>query len=141
MKSIYSEIIEIVQLCIILFSISIFVSFSLSNIFSYADIEINKIDRTEYKDLSVILITLLQLIITTICYFYIEKLLHHLHAWKSLNKDMKKQMSITDLQVFKYASHIVLIIVLIEMNYSLKNNLHYIGNMLNLTNESSINIH
>ncbi len=126
------DLFEIFQICIILFLIALFVSFCLSNLFGLIDNKIKEIENKDLKNFSIILNTFIQLCITTIIYFYVEKNLHHIRLWKTLLKNVKKKLYIADLETFKYATHIVLIIVLIEMNYSLKYNLYYIKDLLKI---------
>jgi hypothetical protein len=130
MTTVLENIIELLQVCLILFLIALFVSYALSNIFTLIDKEIDKVDNIDTKNFCIILTTFTQLCITTIIYFYVEKNLHRVKLWKMLIKDLKRDMYIADLDTFRYAIHIVLIIVLIEMNSSLKSNLHYIGQLL-----------
>lgn len=132
------NLLEILQICVILFLIALFVSFVLTNIFTKIDDEIAKIQDKDTKNFCIILITFIQLCLTTVIYFYVEKYLHHIKLWKSLIKDLKHtKMYIADLDTFKYATHIVLIIVLIEMNSSLTYNLHEIANILLIEKDSN----
>ena len=130
-----SEISEILQICLILFITAMFFSFVLTNIFTLIDEQIAVIENKDTKNFCIILVTFIQLFITTIFYFYIESFLHKIRLWKHIIKSMysnrkKYKLSIADLKAFSFASHIVLIIVLIDMNKSLKKNFEHISDIL-----------
>ena len=122
------EILEIVQLGTLLFFLAIFASFIISIVFTEFD---NALDKMEDKNLETFwkfVEVYLQLIVTAIAYFYIEKIVYIFPSVSSkLSKNYPAYKSTN------YVIHIVLIILLIEMNESLVDSLHFISKKVNIT--------
>ena len=145
------EFFEIFQICIILFVVSIFVAFCLSNIFIRLDEEIDKITDKSSRNAAIVFITFVQLFITAIAYCLADGLLHSIRPWEEIIKDVTaRKIGITgsitggytsgytdfsgitlgELNVANYGIHIVLILLLLEMNTSLKKNLDEMAQMI-----------
>lgn len=122
------EIIEIIQIGTLLFFFAIFASFIISLIFTEFDKAIDKIEDDNWKTICKFIELYIQLIVTAIAYFYIEKLIYIFPSFASkINKNYPTFKSTN------YVIHIVLIILLIEMNESLVSGLHYVSNRVNIT--------
>ena len=122
------EIIEILQLSVIFFLCSLLASFIINLIFGSIDKSINK--REGDKSVIIFVETFFQLVITAIAYFYIEKIIYLFPSIASkLNKNYESFKSAN------YAIHIVLIILLVELNSSLKNGIHYISSKIDIINK------
>lgn len=143
----FKEFYEIFQICIILFVVSVFVAFCISNIFIRADEEIDKITDKSSKNAAIIAITFLQLFITAIAYCLADELLHHIRPWEEIAKDIRRMTrksvesasavvrtssstTLGELNIANYGIHIVLLLLLLEMNTSLQNNLHKMADMI-----------
>lgn len=120
-------IIEIFELCFVLYILCLLISYPLSYIFAEFDkyivskVEENKISETGYKTIKYIE-TFIQLFIIAIVYNYIEDLIYYIPT--IIQRSKTKIQSHTTAQ---YAIHIVMIVMLIEMNSSLVTNLHYVA--------------
>jgi len=116
-------ILEIIQISIILFVMSMFVSFIMSNVFTKFD---EFIIYQEYSDFVYTFIKIIevltQLIIITIAYFYLEKILYKIPSISGF-VNSKYESYVTA----KHAMHVVIIISLIELNNSIKDGFHFLA--------------
>ena len=158
----FEKIVEIVQLCLVLFGLSMFVSFVISNFFTWViDPKIDEISDDNERNVAIVFSTFFQLIVTAIAYFLIDTLLYKITPWfdwfdlfkwnKSSNKcavgpgtTVKSKLgclvkptkrNLKQLETVDYAIHIVLIIMLIEMNASLTKNLHKVSCMVTVNSD------
>lgn len=123
----YLEVIEIIQIGTILFLFAMLGSFVISLIFTEIDKKVDEIDDGGTKTLVIFTETYIQLLITAIAYFYIEKIIYWFPSIASiLNRRYETYKSVN------YVIHIILIIVLIEMNASLQKGVHYLQHKLNV---------
>ena len=127
------EIIEIFQLCFILFFCAMLGSFILTLIFTEFDKAVDHYEEEDPTSFTVIKFveTFIQLFLTAVFYFYIEKIIY---IFPSLAKKLNSKYE--SFKVAGYVIHIVLILVLIEMNQSLVNNIHFIAKKINITGKS-----
>jgi magnesium-transporting ATPase (P-type) len=136
LKMLSDQIFEILQICIILFIFSFFASFCLSNFFGLMDNEIDKIEDKSSKNTAIVFLTFFQLFITCIVYFSADMLLNYIKPWKETFRKFTGQkyvdIKLGQLNTAEYGLHIILIILLIEMNSSLKENLHKMANIIHL---------
>ena len=110
----------------------------MSNLFDSANKEIEQIQDRRSKNTAIVFITFLQLFITCIIYLFVDNLLNYIRPWKELVKKFfgykHHNYRLGDLNTSEYGLHIILIILLIEMNSSLKHNLHSMAEFINITN-------
>lgn len=148
------EIIEILQLSVILFFCSLFASFVISSIFTKIDEAVDKIEDSDSRKTAIFFVTFFQLFVTAVAYFLIDTLLSKITPWidiygtyqysklkkkciTPLDFESKwctkpKKRSLKQLGTVDYGIHIVLIILLVEMNSSLKKNLHEIACIMSM---------
>ena len=120
-------ILEIFQISLILFISALIASFIMSNIFTKLDTVIDEnldYDSTGYT-ITKFTEVFLQLFLTTILYFYLEEMLYYIPSISSFIKS-----SYTPYKTAKYAIHIVMIVVLVELNTSLKHGIHYLADKI-----------
>ena len=118
-------ILEILQVSFILYVSASLVAYTLSTIFTEFDnyLEDSKISKGLFDVIKVFEV-FIQLFLSTIAYYYIEKMLLII---PSISKFLKS--SYTSHKTAKYALHMVMIITLIESNKSLKHGFEYISDM------------
>ena len=122
---------EILQICIVLFIISIFASFCMSNIFTLIDIEILKIQDISVQRFAFVIVLFCQLLVTVFIYLMIDIFLFHIKSIRAFTKN--SNMSLGQLHAAEYCIHIILILVLIEMNSSLMTEIKYVRKFMTLT--------
>lgn len=163
----FEKILEIVQLCLVLFGLALFSSFLISNFFTWVvDPKIQEIENSNERNTAIVFSTFFELVVTAIAYFLIDSLLYRITPWidwfdlftwnKSVNKckvgpnSIKSKLkcdtkptkrNLKQLETVDYAVHIVLIIMLIEMNSSLNKNLHKISCMMTLNSDKLDSCH
>jgi hypothetical protein len=120
------ELEAMLQICLILFIVCMFSSFCTSNLFTLVDNEIMKIENMEVRVFSLVASLFCQLVVTAIVYLFIDTFLFKI---KSVSH---KNMSIGELHAAEYCIHIVLILILIEMNSSLMFEIEYVRNYITL---------
>ena len=127
------EVLEIFQLSILLFFCALLGSFLISLPFTELDKAIDHIkDNDTLFMFSKIAETFLQLFVTAVVYFYIEKLVYQFPSIS--DKLSKRYVAWTGAN---YAVHIVLILILIEMNQSLVNGVHTIATRMQINGGGS----
>lgn len=126
-----------------------FVSWGLSGVFKFANEDIEDIEDEKSRNFCWVLVAFFHLFLVCIIYFMIDQfLLHNIDVPKvfrvfKLNKEVgpvvninQKSISATQRETFgtipttEYVFHIVLIIILIEMNSSLVDELHHVADIL-----------
>jgi hypothetical protein len=122
------ELEEMIQICIILFTTSLAVSFCTSNIFTLVDNEILKIEDIYLQRFSMVMILFCQLLLTAIIYLFIDTFLFKIKSLRSLLTH--KDGTLGQLHAAEYCIHIVLILVLIEMNASLMFEIEYVRDFM-----------
>lgn len=115
---------EIVELSVIMFVVAMFVALVMSNIFIRFDTYLHDQHYSEgvYNFIKFIEL-LVQLVLTTIVYFYMEEMIRFIPNLTKMRKSVPFQTS-------KYVLHIVMIVILIELNISIKHNLEYISKLM-----------
>lgn len=122
------EIVEIIQIGTILYFLALGASFLISITFTEFDKTLDKIESENWRTWWKFVEVYIQLLVTAIAYFYIEKVIYMFPSLSNkLNKNYPSYKSTN------YVIHIVLIILLIEMNESLVDGLHFISKKLNIT--------
>lgn len=121
------EVLEIIQVGTIMFMFAMLGAFVLSLIFTEIDKLIDKQENeglyTTYKFIE----TYVQLLLTAILYFYIEQIAYLFPSIANMfSKTYPAYKSIN------YAVHILLILILIEMNPSLVDGVHFIQKKLHI---------
>ena len=125
------EVVEIFQIGTILFLTAIIVSFVTSCIFTEIDKKIDEIENEHLKTPVKFFETYLQLIIISISYFYVEKIIYIFPSLANqINKNYKTFKSAN------YVIHIILIIVLIETNSSMVKGIHFMADKLNINGKN-----
>jgi len=141
------KISELFQLSVVLFLSSLLAAFIISNFFHHViDVHIDKLeDNTTDKNAAIIFNTFFQLLVTAIAYWIIDHMIHNMQPWNDLVKAFRlKKKGITalgyspglykrnmgSLAITDYGIHIVLIIILVEMNASLMHNLHQVQKIM-----------
>lgn len=122
------EIVEIFQYSFILFIVSMIASFLISTVFTELDKAVDKAlddDHTNTYISVKFFETFLQLFVTAVVYFYVEKTVYLFPSIAS-----KLYRSYESWKSISYVIHIVLIVTLIEMNSSLVSGLHFIAKTL-----------
>lgn len=137
----FNKLFELFQLSIILFFSAFFASFIISNFFHYViDVHVDKIEDRDSKNIAIIFVTLFELFITAFAYLLIDKMIRSLTPWNDLIKIYKNnhlsisKRNLGELTVTDYGIHIILIVMLLEMNSSLKHNLHGVQDMILIKN-------
>lgn len=117
---------EILQISLFLFIISLTIAYPLSYVFTKFDdmltseLEKNNLNDTSYKVIKYIE-TFFQLFISAVLYHYIEEFLYKIPIFSA------NVRTFNTYRTASYALHIVMIVLIIELNTSLVNNLHYIA--------------
>ena len=148
LKFVGSNLGYLVLVSLILYIYAILVCFVFSRIFKPIDDSIEEIENEGTRKFSWILIAFVQLVMSAIAYFFIDQFfLHNIYIPKkhsilkhnpkegvfNINlKSISSKMSETlgTLPTTEYAFHIILIVMLIEMNSSLTKELHKVSNIL-----------
>jgi hypothetical protein len=139
----------IVLVAIFLYFFAMFISWGLSGIFKFANDDIEHIEDDSTRNFCWILVTFFHLCLVCIIYFMIDQFgLHNINVPKRLqimkentevgsllNVNLKsvsgtQQETFGTIPTTEYVFHIVLIIILIEMNSSLVRELHEVANIL-----------
>ncbi len=125
---------EILQLCFVLFIISMFITFCMSNLFGLIDSKIMMIENIDIQRTTITLTLFIQLVITSIIYLLIDKFLYRIKTIRSLlgSHKIRDSISLGDSHTAEYCIHIVLILFLIKMNSSLTFEMTYVSNYLTL---------
>lgn len=123
---------EIIQICFVLFIISMFATFVMSNIFSLIDRELMKIENINLQRTAVTLVLFIQLVVTAIIYLYIESFLYKIKTIRSLlgSTKARDRISLGESTTTEYCIHIVLLLFLIKMNSSLAFEMYYVSDYL-----------
>ena len=106
----------------------------MANFFGLIDKEIDKIQDKSSKNTAVVFITFVQLFLTCLIYFSADILLNFIKPWReTIRKFLGKgyaPVTLGQLNTAEYGLHIILIILLIEMNSSLQKNLHKMADFI-----------
>lgn len=119
------EILEIIQIGTILFVSAAVVGFLFSLLFTELDKVIEKKVPEDYEKtkFAIKFVELfVQLLVTAVAYFYLEKFIY---IFPSISKKINKNY--VSYKSVNYVIHIVLIVLLLELNHSLVENVHYIS--------------
>jgi len=118
------ELEEVFQICGILYIVSIFSSFCISNIFNLIDKKLLEIEDINLQRFAFVAVLFCQLLLTVFVYLFLDIFLFHIKSIRSFFR--KNKVSLGELHSAEYCIHIILILVLIEMNESLMYEIDYI---------------
>ena len=115
-------VLEIIQLGFVLFVSASVAAYGISWVFKKIDSKINEIENSTSQTVVNLISLYTQLIITAVAYYYIEKLTKAIPSISNiLNKNYVSHQS------SMITTHIFLIIVIVEMNSSLKAQFHHMA--------------
>ena len=127
---------DIIQICFVLFLISMLATFGMTNIFGLIDAEIVKIENKSLQKFTITIVLFIQLVVTSIIYLLIDKYLHKIKNIRSImgSTKLRDSMSLGQSSTAEYCIHIVLILFLIKINSSLAFEMSYVSKYLNIVN-------
>lgn len=125
----FLEIIEILQMSVIMFLLSLGAAFVISNIFTPLDREVEKLSGNKsLYDFVKILVVFIQLVVTALAYYFIDIILHWFPSISAVISSRYETH-----KVMEYGIHVILIIILVETNSSLYNGLHDLGKIMKVS--------